>query len=1008
MRIVIDLQGAQSSGSRNRGIGRYTKALVDAILRNAGEHDIYIVLNGLFPETIMPIRKYFESLLSEENICVWSAPEGVDSVSRDCSDRRRRAELIREAALANLNPDFILVTSLFEGGDDAVVSVGSLSSSVPTAVILYDLIPYIYKDIYLPNPLVMDWYQTKLNSLRRSDLVLAISESSRLEAVEIAGISPSKTVNISSAVDLSFTPLKVDAEEEKEVRSKFSLDKPFVMYTGGIDHRKNIDGLIRVYAKLPISIRKKHILAVVCSVRPEDRERLVGLALSLGLNRDELVLTGYVSDDEMLSLYRLCKAFVFPSWHEGFGLPVLEAMSCGRAVITANCSSLPEVVGLEEAMFDPRDDDEIYKKLYKVLTDNVFREKLERWGLERSKQFSWDICALNALKAMTLNASERHEGYINMPADRLRLAYVSPMPPTRSGIAHYSATLLPHLAEYYDVDVISDQECSDDWVRANASVFSPDWFKLNYKQYDRVVYHFGNSEMHLYMYDLLSEIPGVVVLHDFFLSDSLAHMDLHGISKIWSSELLASGGISALKSRSIAAELPSLIKEFPANSFVLNNAVSIIVHSEVPVRLAENWYGPGVADRWKVIPLLRNCAHRLNRIDARESLGYQHSDFVVCSFGLLGKSKLNDLLLDAWYTSELSSNSNCYLVFVGENSGGDYGASLNLKISKSSKGKRVSITGWVDDRQHEDYLAAADLCVQLRADNRGETSAAVLDCLGHGLPTIINQQGSMRDIPDDVVFKVDSVAPSELASCLERMWRDDALKERLRHKSREYVCFNHAPSLCAKKYHDAIEKSWLESQVSLRSVVNKINKISPVSSVEEKKSLSSHISCSLPSRYRFKIFFIDVSLLNENPNPVVFSAVSFLMENQQRGWVAEPICYDPLIEKFRYAREFFATLSGFTLQYLELGGPEQVVEFQCGDMYVFPSLDIRESPASNELYSRLMSYGVTFWAGEFESEDFSGSIRNRYVEQQVSKSDSVRSSVNLYRDCLKNITSFDF
>jgi len=71
-------------------------------------------------------------------------------------------------------------------------------------------------------------------------------------------------------------------------------------------------------------------------------------------------------------------------------------------------------------------------------------------------------------------------------------------------------------------------------------------------------------------------------------------------------------------------------------------------------------------------------------------------------------------------------------------------------------------------------------------------------------------------------------------------------------------------------------------------------------------------------------------------------------------------------------------------------------------MYVFPSLDIRESPASNELYSRLMSYGVTFWAGEFESEDFSGSIRNRYVEQQVSKSDSVRSSVNLYRDCLKN------
>ena len=119
MHIVIDMQGAQAS-NRNRGIGRYTLSLSQAIARNRGEHEVILALSGLFPDTIEPIRAAFDGLLPQENIRVWQAPGPVFNISNENDWRRRTAELVREAFLASLKPDIVLVSSLFEGlGDDA-------------------------------------------------------------------------------------------------------------------------------------------------------------------------------------------------------------------------------------------------------------------------------------------------------------------------------------------------------------------------------------------------------------------------------------------------------------------------------------------------------------------------------------------------------------------------------------------------------------------------------------------------------------------------------------------------------------------------------------------------------------------------------------------------------------------------------------------------------------------------------------------------------------------------
>src|SRR5882672_1579901 len=141
MRIVIDMQGAQNE-SRFRGIGRYTMSFSQAIARLRGEHEIILALSGLFPDTIEPIRAAFDGLLPQENIRVWNAPGPVDYISAP-KWRRDIAKHIREYFLAHLEPDVVLVTSLFEGlVDNAVTSVRWTSCNTPTAVILYDLIPY--------------------------------------------------------------------------------------------------------------------------------------------------------------------------------------------------------------------------------------------------------------------------------------------------------------------------------------------------------------------------------------------------------------------------------------------------------------------------------------------------------------------------------------------------------------------------------------------------------------------------------------------------------------------------------------------------------------------------------------------------------------------------------------------------------------------------------------------------------------------------------------------------
>lgn len=449
MRLVLDLQSGQTE-SRRRGTGRYSMALAKAMISEGTKHEFFVVLNHSFPETADSVRLALDSQLPAQNIMLFRLPvplAGLDPSGWRC----RTAELVREYFLEQLRPDFVHVLSLFEGlVDDAITSIGQFAD-LPTAVTLYDLTPLRYPGQILSHPLVNSWYLRKLGYLRRAQLLLAISEHSRREAIDVLGLPHDRVVNISADADPQFKVLELDEDSVLGIRTRYGLIHDFVMYVpAGFNFHKNIEGLMEAYSRLEAEVRTRHQLVVCCKMRDEERNQLLQLSSRFGLSKGEVVFTGYVSDADLVALYNLCKLFVFPSFAEGFGLPVLEAMRCGAPVIGSNSTSIPEVVGLDDALFDPTSLASMSSKLHQALTDEQFRQKLQSHGLIQAGRFSWMASAKRALEAIeTVHERDQHAKRVpSAVAEATRTAgsAVSFLPPGQEDYVLQSARLVSAIA----------------------------------------------------------------------------------------------------------------------------------------------------------------------------------------------------------------------------------------------------------------------------------------------------------------------------------------------------------------------------------------------------------------------------------------------------------------------------------------------------------------------------------------------------------------------------------
>ena len=513
---------------------------------------------------------------------------------------------------------------------------------------------------------------------------------------------------------------------------------------------------------------------------------------------------------------------------------------------------------------------------------------------------------------------------------RPTLAYVSPLPPQRSGIADFSAELLPALAHYYAIDVIVDQpELSTPWITAHCGVRSVDWLLENPGYYDRVLYHFGNSAYHQHMFDLLNKVPGVVVLHDFYLGDVINYLDAHGIRpNALARALYESHGYGALLAWFQTPKLVDVIAKYPANWGVVSAALGVIVHSDYARHLASVWFDQSVSDRWSVVPLLRAPAPVANRRLAKAQLGLADDAFLVCSFGLLGATKLNHRLFEAWLLSQLASDVKCLLVFVGEEHQGEYGEQLRSMIANSGYGQRVRITGWTDMTTFTRYLDAADVAVQLRASSRGETSAAVLDCMNHALPTIVNANGAFAELPSEAVWMLpDLFENSDLIEALESLWQDEAKRSLLGQYGQARVHSWHAPGVCAEQCAQAIEQAYGQVKLVHDAMSKAVGQVEHQPATDDAcLAIAQAAAQQQPRASSLRQLLIDVSATSRNDlktgiQRVVRALVWALIKNPPSGYRVEPVYLTDSggVWHYRYARKWTATALGVTPDVLHDG-----------------------------------------------------------------------------------------
>lgn len=232
-------------------------------------------------------------------------------------------------------------------------------------------------------------------SLKRANKVIAISKHVKQEILNHFNIPADKIAVVSQGVDKLFYP-RNQTESEPALKKYGLLHSKYLLTVATLEPRKNLNSLLDAYSMLPEALRQKHRLVIVGDKGWLNNKLLKRLTLLEA--RGDVIVTGYVSADELPVLYSAAYAFALPSLYEGFGLPVIEAMASGTPVLTTNSSSLPEVAGDAAILTDAHDITSISNGLIQLLTDKHWRQISTEKGIQRANQFSWKKCIDTTIK----------------------------------------------------------------------------------------------------------------------------------------------------------------------------------------------------------------------------------------------------------------------------------------------------------------------------------------------------------------------------------------------------------------------------------------------------------------------------------------------------------------------------------------------------------------------------------------------------------------------------------
>lgn len=716
--IVVDLQAAQSLGSGNRGIGRYTRDLVRAIVTRHPDAVDRFTYNPALP----------------------TDPRLLDIVPAD--------RFVPIHDLAGQPIDVFHMTSPFESVPaDHLLPAAPVGGLVATC---FDLIPYRFQERYL-DPHERPTYLTRLTVLQTCAAIVTDSASAADDCHQLLGVPRERLTVIGGGTNECFVRPSDTLEERMAVlhESLPDLREGFVFVPTGMDWRKNIKGAMAAYAALPEPLQREHQLVIGCKVTHHQRRMLAGWAKEAGCVGDVLV-TGFVSDDDLVRLYQSADTVFFPSLYEGFGLPVLEARRCGARVICSNVSSLPEVMPLEAATFNPYSTEDMAAHLERALTDDAFRAELDA---APDPGFTYELAADRTVEVYARVQAEHRAAVARR---RPRVAVVTLLPPTASGVADHSAALLDEMARLADVTAF----VADDVAPATVATLPypvrrlgllPDLVRGG--AFDTVLYTMGNNVLHRPFLEVLEQVPGHVLFHDVRLSDCYTPDERQAMAE---QHYPDDTHPRPLYAAAVAHAARSCLVHSQHAADVLAADCGVTARNVGPLPM-KPWLVTGIdavtppADEgvWIVTAGVADVVKQTHVfVAAAEIVLARRPEWNAAVVGLGGER-----FVDA--------------------------------------GSRVVATGRVSALEYPRWMARATVLVQLRARSNGESSAAVADAIANGIPVVATDLGATSELPDEVVVKVPrDVTPEQLADVIEALAADPERRARQSAAALQYAAAN--------------------------------------------------------------------------------------------------------------------------------------------------------------------------------------------------------------------------
>ena len=527
VRLLVDVQSLQGQ-SRNRGLGRYTRDLATALIRQSPGQSTHLDFN-VSPLASLDPALGFTAQGTFRSPAAWWAPSGGPHGQADV----RRAAIVNQefVKLAARDYDAVLFTSVMEGlmGGDLLVSLPNNRrglEGILCAAVLYDLIPLLYPERYLdPEPEVRRWYEGKVRFLKECDLLLAISEATKADAVTHLGIPPHRIVVIGAGAAPIFVPSRrQDDLALSRVASRLGITRPFVLTAGAPEWRKNLPGVLAAFASLPDRLRDAFQLVAVTQMPSDDVEFWTQTMVNTGAPADGLIVTGRISDAALAELYRHCALFVFPSLYEGFGLPLLEAIRCGAPVLGSDTSSMPEIVVRKDCLFDPSDLNSMAERIAFALDHPVWRAEVASGQMVATQHFTWETAAAQTLTAIETAVDETRARRQSRTRARQGLAVVMPGGQNEASLLPPAEDLLRYLGRsfairWFDPTGSSQRSERDDsrWERVTG------YADESLSGASLVVYELDDDPIrHLGVLRNLLQSQGMVILHSTSLA-RLAH-----------------------------------------------------------------------------------------------------------------------------------------------------------------------------------------------------------------------------------------------------------------------------------------------------------------------------------------------------------------------------------------------------------------------------------------------------------------------------------------------------